>query len=69
MRQTCSVVVRGGSRAACGDPPGLSWQIVPRRFMQLIADPDSKKVEAVMKAMLTMVKLDVAALERAYDEA
>lgn len=62
----------GGKPLQCGwinDPFGLSWQIVPRRFMQLIADQNQKKVQAVMNAMMTMVKLDVAALERAYDEA
>lgn len=48
------------------DPFGLSWQIVPRRFMELIADKNPKKVRAVMEAMMTMVKLDVAALESAY---
>jgi hypothetical protein len=37
--------------------------------MQLIRDSDPRKVKAVMEAMMTMVKLDVAALERAYDEA
>lgn len=62
----------GAQPTACGwikDPFGLSWQIVPRRFNELIRDPDPKKVKAVMDAMLTMVKLDVAALERAYNEA
>ncbi|MCB0081223.1 MAG: VOC family protein, partial [Caldilineaceae bacterium] len=57
---------------ACGwikDPFGLSWQIVPRRFNELISDSDPKKVKAVMDAMMTMVKLDVAELERAYNEA
>jgi predicted 3-demethylubiquinone-9 3-methyltransferase (glyoxalase superfamily) len=47
------------------DPFGLSWQIVPRRFIELIRDKDARRV----KAMMTMVKLDVAALERAYNEA
>lgn len=65
--------VRAGAKPkACGwieDPFGLSWQIVPRRFMELIRDEDARKVQAVMEAMMTMVKLDVAALERAYDEA
>jgi len=51
------------------DPFGLTWQIVPRRFMELIRDKDPKKVKAVMEAMMTMVKLDVAELERAYNEA
>ena len=62
----------GATPSQCGwiiDPFGLSWQIVPRRFMELIADTNPQKVQAVMEAMLTMVKLDVAALEQAYDEA
>jgi predicted 3-demethylubiquinone-9 3-methyltransferase (glyoxalase superfamily) len=66
------LVSAGAKPIQCGwieDPFGLAWQIVPRRFMELINDQDSGKVEAVMKAMMTMVKLDVAALERAYDEA
>lgn len=66
------LVKAGATPTACGwikDPFGLSWQIVPRRFTELIRDPDARKVKAVMAAMLTMVKLDVAALERAYDKA
>jgi len=66
------LVKAGATPTACGwikDPFGLSWQIVPKRFMQLIGDSDPRKVKAVMEAMMTMVKLDVAALERAYDEA
>ncbi|MEZ4614817.1 MAG: VOC family protein [Caldilineaceae bacterium] len=62
----------GATPTACGwikDPFGLSWQIVPRRFNELISDSDPKKVKAVMDAMMTMVKLDVAELERAYNEA
>jgi predicted 3-demethylubiquinone-9 3-methyltransferase (glyoxalase superfamily) len=59
----------GCTPTACGwikDPFGLSWQIVPRRFVQLIGDPDPTKVKAVVDAMMTMQKLDVAELERAY---
>lgn len=66
------LVNAGATPTACGwikDPFGLSWQIVPRRFMELIRDKDSKKVKAVMDAMMTMVKLDVAALEQAYNDA
>ena len=66
------LLAAGATPHACGwikDPFGLSWQIVPRRFMELIRDPDGRKVKAVMEAMMTMVKLDVAALERAYAEA
>lgn len=66
------LVKAGAQPIQCGwikDPFGLSWQIVPRRFMELIRDEDSRKVKAVMAAMMTMEKLDVAALEQAYDEA
>ena len=66
------LVNAGAQPTACGwikDPFGISWQIVPRRFMELIRDKDPKKVKAVMAAMMTMVKLDVAALEKAYDDA
>ncbi len=66
------IVQAGGTPSRCGwitDPFGLSWQIVPRRFTVLVGDPDARKVKAVVDAMLTMVKLDVAALEKAYAEA
>ena len=66
------LVKAGATPAQCGwikDPFGLSWQIVPRRFTELIGDRDPAKVKAVMAAMMTMVKLDVAGLERAYNEA
>ena len=66
------LVEAGAEPTQCGwikDPFGLTWQIVPSRFMELIRDRDPKKVKAVMDAMMTMVKLDVAELERAYDEA
>ncbi len=66
------LVAAGATPTACGwikDPFGLSWQIVPRRFMELIRDQNANKVKAVMDAMMTMVKLDVATLEQAYHEA
>lgn len=62
----------GATPLQCGwltDQFGLAWQIVPKRFMELINDPDPHKVQAVMQAMMTMVKLDIAALESAYDQA
>lgn len=67
-----TLVRAGATPSRCGwitDQFGLSWQIVPRRFIELINDRDPRKVKAVMEAMLQMVKLDVAALERAYAEA
>lgn len=66
------LVAAGATPTQCGwikDPFGLSWQIVPRRFTEMIGDKDPAKVKAVMEAMMTMVKLDVAKLERAYNEA
>jgi predicted 3-demethylubiquinone-9 3-methyltransferase (glyoxalase superfamily) len=66
------LVKAGATPTACGwikDPFGLSWQIIPRRFTELVGDRDPRKVKAVMEAMLAMVKLDVAELERAYNEA
>ncbi len=66
------LVSAGATPSQCGwitDQFGITWQIVPRRFMELIADKNPIKVQAVMEAMMTMVKLDVAALEKAYDAA
>jgi predicted 3-demethylubiquinone-9 3-methyltransferase (glyoxalase superfamily) len=63
-------LVDGGTPVQCGwlvDRFGLSWQIVPRRLMELQADPDPARVKRTVDAMLTMVKLDVAGLERAAD--
>jgi predicted 3-demethylubiquinone-9 3-methyltransferase (glyoxalase superfamily) len=63
------LVKAGGTPVQCGwikDPFGLSWQIVPRRFMELMGDKDPRKVQAVVAAMMKMVKLDVKGLEQAY---
>jgi predicted 3-demethylubiquinone-9 3-methyltransferase (glyoxalase superfamily) len=62
----------GGQENVCGwltDRYGLSWQIVPAVFFDMIADPDSARAAGVTQAMLGMTKFDVAALERAYAEA
>ena len=62
----------GGKPVQCGwlqDKYGISWQVVPEALPRLLGDDDEDKSHAVMQAMLTMVKLDVAALQRAYDEA
>lgn len=60
----------GGSPSRCGwlkDKYGLSWQIVPRRLGQLLSGPDPEKSMRATEAMLQMSKLDIAALQRAYD--
>lgn len=67
-----AIVKAGGKPTQCGwinDPWGVSWQIVPKRFTELMADKDPKKVKAVVDAMMKMVKLDVAELEAAYESA
>jgi predicted 3-demethylubiquinone-9 3-methyltransferase (glyoxalase superfamily) len=54
----------------CGwlkDKFGLSWQVIPDRFMELIQDPDAARAKRVMDAMMTMKKLDVPALEKAAE--
>ena len=66
------LIAAGATPSQCGwitDPFGITWQIVPRRFMELIRNTNQKKVQAVMGAMMGMVKLDIAALERAYEDA
>jgi predicted 3-demethylubiquinone-9 3-methyltransferase (glyoxalase superfamily) len=58
-----------GSVERCGwlkDRYGVSWQIVPTALPRLLGDPDPAKAQRVMQAMLQMVKIDVAELERAH---
>ena len=62
----------GGAEVQCGwvtDKFGLSWQVVPKVLAKLLRDPNPAKSQSVMKAMLQMVKLDIAGLERAYEQA
>ncbi len=59
----------GGEEGPCGwlkDKFGLSWQIVPTVLEEMLQDEDADKANRVMKAMLQMGKIDVAALEEAY---
>ena len=59
----------GGREIACGwvtDKFGLSWQVVPSVLPALIADPDPAKAARATQAMLSMVKFDIAALQRAH---
>jgi predicted 3-demethylubiquinone-9 3-methyltransferase (glyoxalase superfamily) len=62
----------GGDRGAqqCGwlkDRFGVSWQVVPTALHEMLSDSDPEKVRRVSEVMLQMKKLDVAALERAYE--
>jgi 2-polyprenyl-6-hydroxyphenyl methylase/3-demethylubiquinone-9 3-methyltransferase len=45
----------------------LSWQIIPKAFTDYASDPDPVRVGRVMQAMMTMQKMDVAALTAAYE--
>lgn len=59
----------GGAPTACGwlkDKFGLSWQIVPKILLQGLSDPDPAARTRVTQAMMTMQKIDIAAIERAY---
>jgi len=61
----------GGKPNRCGwltDKFGLSWQIIPATLGRLLGDKDRVKAERVMQAMLKMEKLDIAGLQRAYDQ-
>lgn len=62
----------GGEPVQCGwlrDRYGLSWQIVPGALERMLRDEDAARSTRVMSAMLKMIKLDIAALQRAYDQA
>jgi 2-polyprenyl-6-hydroxyphenyl methylase/3-demethylubiquinone-9 3-methyltransferase len=63
-----AIVDNGGAESACGwckDKWGLSWQITPRALSDGMADPDPAAAKRVFDAMMTMHKIDVAAIESA----
>lgn len=65
-----NALLQGGAAEACGwlkDRYGVSWQIVPAALMRMMADPDRDKAKRAADAMLKMVKLDIAALQAAFD--
>ncbi len=60
----------GGRPKACGwveDAWGLSWQIIPMAWFDMIRDPDAARVQRVFQAVWRMQKIDLATLRRAYD--
>ncbi len=62
----------GGEESQCGwlkDKFGLSWQVCPVGMNDILNDPDQERANRAMKAMLGMVKIDVAALQAAADGA
>jgi predicted 3-demethylubiquinone-9 3-methyltransferase (glyoxalase superfamily) len=65
-----SELTDGGAESQCGwlkDRYGVSWQIVPSVLGSLIGGPDPEGAQRAMQAMLGMQKLDIAALQAAYD--
>ena len=63
-----AIVDNGGAESQCGwckDRWGLSWQITPRALGDGMADPDPLAAKRVFEAMMTMQKIDIAAIERA----
>lgn len=63
-------LLAGGQPEMCGwlrDKYGLSWQITPRVLGEMMVDPDRAKAKRAADAMMKMVKLDIAALEAAYE--
>jgi len=65
-----NALLQGGSPEACGwlkDRYGLSWQIVPTVLFEMMASPDKAKSKRASDAMMKMVKLDIAALQAAFD--
>jgi predicted 3-demethylubiquinone-9 3-methyltransferase (glyoxalase superfamily) len=60
----------GGSPVQCGwlkDKFGLSWQVVPSVLPELLSNPDPAKAGRAMQAMMTMTKIDIAALKKAAE--
>jgi predicted 3-demethylubiquinone-9 3-methyltransferase (glyoxalase superfamily) len=60
----------GGKEVQCGwlqDKFGLSWQIVPAEFFELISNGSQEQSDRVMAAMMQMVKMDLAKLKKAYN--
>ncbi|MCM2579040.1 VOC family protein [Streptomyces meridianus] len=63
-------LAEGGREDACGwvqDKYGLFWQVVPRMILGWIGDPDPEKAQRATEAMLSMVKFDIGALQKAYE--
>ena len=63
-----AIVSNGGQESACGwckDKWGVSWQITPRALSEAMADPHPAVSKRVFEAMMTMGKIDIAAIERA----
>lgn len=64
-----ALLADGGEPSVCGwlkDRFGLSWQVTPRRLQEMFTSPDREAARRATEQMLTMVKLDIEPLERAF---
>lgn len=65
-----ALLADGGVPNRCGwlvDRFGLSWQVIPSALPSLIGSPDEAKRKRAFEAMMTMQKIDLAALQKAHD--
>lgn len=69
-RYWTALLADGGQAEQCGwlrDRYGVSWQIVPRRLVEMMSSPDRAAAKRTSDAMMQMVKLDIATLEAAFE--
>lgn len=69
-RLWATLTADGGEEVACGwlkDKYGVSWQVTPKRLLELVTDPDKEKARRAMASMSEMVKIDIATVERAAE--
>ena len=63
-------LTEGGTEVQCGwltDKFGVSWQVVPKKFRELMGRGDAEKNNRMMQALYGMKKLIIADLQKAYD--
>jgi predicted 3-demethylubiquinone-9 3-methyltransferase (glyoxalase superfamily) len=68
-RYWAAITGNGGRESACGwckDRWGISWQITPRALLSAVSSPDRAAAKRAMDAMMTMKKIDIAAIEAAF---
>lgn len=67
-----AALIAGGEESQCGwlkDRYGLSWQVVPAGWEELLNDPDPARAQRAVAAMLGMQKIEIAAIQAAADQA
>jgi len=65
-----AIINNGGQESACGwckDRWGHSWQITPKRLLDLTTNPDRDKAKRAFEAMMSMSKIDIAMIEAAVE--